>query len=398
MANAMTAAAQFASRPMDQRFASLLDLQDFTMRRRRKSAGKVLSSRALEFMVDPARPHTHLYVQGSNSGAIAEPTHWSFGQLAQLAGAPAGYLRGLAEKGLTPLVADCLNAGLKIVRDVEDIGVLLTNRGDTAKGNMDIEIRAATGPNYGRIWDHDVVTALVQRFGDGVTGDWRVPGMFGKPLAEVTKANTTLYASDRDCFVFLADEVNRIEMANRRPGLNGSTSLARGFFTWNSEVGSSSIGGAFFLFDYVCENRIVWGMEGFEEIRLRHTVSAPDRWLSEIEPTLIAYANSMASPIEARLAAAQQTKIDDLDKFFASRQFTRKDTALFKQAHVREEGRPIETLWDAVTAVTAHAKTIPYQDDRVAFERAGGKILDLVPRSAVEARIGWEPKGAPSLL
>lgn len=362
------ASAQWASRPDDQRFTSLHDLHDFCDGQRRRSQGKVVSSRHLEFSPLPGKERTHLVVQGSQGGAVAEPTHWSFGQIAQLAGAPAGYLRTLAQKGLAPLVADCLNGGLKIVRDVEDVGVLLTRQDDG------IELRAATGPNYGRIWNNEVTHSLVEKFGDGVTGNWRVPGEFGKAV-NVTKANTTLYASDRDMFVFLADEINRIELPNRRDGQKGS--LARGFFVWNSEVGSTSIGMAMFLFDYVCMNRIVWGVEGFEEIRLRHTVSAPDRWLEEVTPTLIAYANSAAAPVEARLMAAQQKKLDDVDEFLRKR-FSAKDASLFQQAHIREEGRPIETIWDAVTGITAHAKTIPFQNDRVSLERQGGKLLDLV--------------------
>lgn len=47
-------------------------------------------------------------------------------------------------------------------------------------------------------------------------------------------------------------------------------------------------------------------------------------------------------------------------------------------AHEREECRPIETLWDATTAVTAYAKTFEYQDARVDLERRGGALLDLV--------------------
>lgn len=42
-----------------------------------------------------------------------------------------------------------------------------------------------------------------------------------------------------------------------------------------------------------------------------------------------------------------------------------------------KENRPIETLWDATTAVTALAKGISYQDDRVELERKGGDILKL---------------------
>jgi hypothetical protein len=46
-------------------------------------------------------------------------------------------------------------------------------------------------------------------------------------------------------------------------------------------------------------------------------------------------------------------------------------------AHELEEGRPMETLWDAVCGITAAAKSINTQDDRVAWERAGGRLLDL---------------------
>lgn len=373
MTTLMQASAQWASRPFDERFVSLLDLHRHTDSIRQRSQGKVVSSRKVQFQPKPGAERTHLQVVGE-TGAVAEPTHWSFGQLAALAGAPAGYLRTLP----STIVADNLNYGMRFNREAEDVGVLLTRSpdgvGETASMGQRLEVRAATGPRYGRIWNADITQSLVDRFGDGVTGDWKVPGEFGKDVP-VTKANTTLYASDRDMFVFLADEHNRVEMPNRRNGQKGS--LARGFFVWNSEVGSQSIGAAFFLFDYVCCNRIVWGAEGFKEFRLRHTVSAPDRWLEEITPVLVEYGNSKAATVETALAAAQAKKLDDVDEFLRNR-FTAKDATLYKAAHEREEGRPIETVWDVVTGMTAHAKTITFQDDRVAVERAAGKVLDLV--------------------
>ena len=50
--------------------------------------------------------------------------------MAGLAGAPAGYLRTLP----APMAADCLNYGVQIARDVEDVGVLVTTEesGDDA--------------------------------------------------------------------------------------------------------------------------------------------------------------------------------------------------------------------------------------------------------------------------
>jgi hypothetical protein len=43
-----------------------------------------------------------------------------------------------------------------------------------------------------------------------------------------------------------------------------------------------------------------------------------------------------------------------------------------------DEGRPIETVWDAVTGATAYARSIPWQSDRVEFETQAGGLLDLV--------------------
>lgn len=122
----------------------------------------------------------------------------------------------------------------------------------------------------------------------------------------------------------------------------------------------------------------MWGAREFKEIRLRHTVSAPDKWLSEITPVLTQYANALAGPVEQTIKAAQEKKVaDDLDKFLRNR-FTVAQSEQIKQAHLREEGRPIETLWDVTTATTAFAKSIRHTDDRVEIERKAGRILDLV--------------------
>jgi len=361
------ASAQWATRPNDQRFTSLLALNDSVRAAYLASKAKVLPSKALNaqpFKVLPADAiPTGLAIQGPNGGNVI-PTHYAFGQLAGLVGAPAGYLRTLP----APLAADALNYGLHFARNTQDIGVLLTREQEVT------ELRAVTGPRYGRIWNMDITKALVDRFGDGLTGDFRVPGEFGKAV-EVSKANTTLFASDRDMFVFLADEEHRIEVKNRRDGQPGS--LARGFFVWNSEVGASTFGIALFLFDYVCMNRIVWGVEDYAEIRIRHTVSAPIHLREKVIPALDTYAKSSTAGVQHAIEAAQTAKIDNLEKFLAAR-FTRSEVTGIKKAYEEDEHRPIETLWDATTAVTAYARSLPYQDERVALERKGGAILQLV--------------------
>lgn len=365
MSTLTQASHQWMNRPTDERFTSLPQLLAVTHQHRMSSTAKAISSRQLEAVPVDGDVQA-LEIMGPN-GAAVSPTHWSFGQLAGLAGAPAGYLRNLP----APLAADCINYGLHCTRDVQDVGVLVRHEDQEGVGNS---LVAATGPNYGRVWNETITRALIERFGDGVTGDFRVPGEFGKAV-EITKANTTLYAGDRDMFVFLADEKNRIEVPNRRNGQTGS--MARGFFVWNSEVGSASFGVAMFLFDYVCCNRIVWGAEGFKEIRARHTVGAPDRWIEEIAPAIQAYADSSAAPAEALLIAAQQKKVDKVEEFLSKRKFTKREVGAIIAAHQADEQRPIETIWDAATGITAYARGIQWQDRRVEIEREAGKVLDL---------------------
>lgn len=364
MTNLMTASHQWATRPADERFINLHELGAKVGYQRSQSSAKVVPSRGIRAIPDGPKGLKVLGPQGN----MVEITNYAFGQVANLAGAPAGYLRKLP----SPVVADCINFGLHVERDISDVGLLLTKMEDNGP-----QIRAATGPNYGRIWNSDIVDSLIDMVGDGVTGDFRVPGEFGVKVP-VTRENTTLYASDRDMFVFLADEEHRVEMDDRRDGKKGS--LARGFFLWNSEVGDKTMGAAFFLFDYACKNRIVWGAREFTEMRLRHTVSAPSKWLANIQPVLQQYAAASAAPVEQAIKAAQAKRVDDDLAAFLKGRFglSGSTTKQVIEAHEREEGRPIVSMWDVTTGITAYAKTLDFQDERVAMERIGGKVLDLV--------------------
>ena len=372
----MQAARQFATRPADERFTSITDMLAYKRSLRANSAGKVVNTKALMIAPTADTADAGLLVSGANGAGYA-PTHWAFGQLAQLAGAPAGYLRTLP----APIAADAINYGLRFNRQAEEVGVLLQRPGDYASlaPSHPGQLVAATGPRYGRIWDADILSAVHDRFGTGVPGDggaFTVPGMFGNALTEVTKANTTLFAGDRDMFVFLADERNRIEIPG--VGRNGETEqLARGFFIWNSEVGSKTFGVATFLFRYVCCNRMVWGAAEYKEIKIRHSSLAPDRFLGEIQPALESYANSSTASIVDAVKSAAAAKIDtDVAEFMAGR-FGKRFAASAMTAHELEEGRPIETLLDAANGATAAARGIAWQDERVDMERKAGELLSL---------------------
>ena len=363
----MQANRQWSNRPADERYTSLPDMLAHFETQKANSRELVVTNRSIEAVaLDKTTLALDFSTRKGGEPARVTPTHWSFGQLANLASAPAGYLRTLP----APIAALNINYGLQARREIEEIGTLLT-RDDSGAVTM----RAATGPKYGRIWNAEVIAKLIELFGDGITGKFRVPGEWGRKIT-VTKDNTTLYASDQNFFVFLADEENRIENPNRRDGKSGT--LARGWFGKNSEVGDGLLEFDSFLFDYVCGNRIVWGAQGMQRVSIRHTASAPFKWVEQMVPALKRYAEGSAIGIEDALRDAKAARLGDaVDDFLAKHFGTTKLGDKIKCAHLADEGRPIETAWDAITGATAFARSIPHQDERVALERLAGDVFNM---------------------
>ncbi|NEI38846.1 DUF932 domain-containing protein [Rhizobium leguminosarum] len=363
---------EWFSRPDDERFLSLSDLYDTVRSRADRAHARTIESAAIR--VEATRDNAErleLVVPGERQ-PIA-PTHWSYGQLCSLVGAPATYMRQLP----APLAAINLQHGL------------LNHRAELVKTlEMDdgrLELRAVTGPEYGRIWDHELVSSVMKIAGNG-TGDtmWKVPGvldwvtMTHNPFVDITKDTTTLYASDRDVFLFLVDDTHPIE-AGRLP--NGEPDLYfRGFYAWNSEVGSKTLGIASFYLRAVCANRNLWGTENFEEITIRHSKFAAQRFAHEAAPALTSFANSSPAPFIAGIRAARERivarKDDDRETFLRRRGFSKGETGKVIEMVLSEEGRPPESIFDFVQGITALARTKTNQDTRLELEGKAKKLLE----------------------
>ncbi|MDE2240405.1 MAG: DUF932 domain-containing protein [Rhodospirillales bacterium] len=366
---------EWFSRPDDERYLSLPDLYAAVRSRAEMATARTVESRAIR--VEAARDDAErltLIVPGRD--APVAPTHWSFGQLSSLVGAPSSYLRELP----APLAGINLQHGLLSHR-AELIKTLEVEDGR-------VELRAVTGPDYGRIWDHELVGAVMKIAGDG-TGDtrWKVPGvldwstMTHNPFVDVTKGTTTLYASDRDVFLFLVDDTHPIE-AGRLP--NGEPDLFfRGFYAWNSEVGSKTLGIASFFLRAVCANRCLWGVEDFQEINIRHSKFAAQRFVHEAAPALRHFADSSPSPFIAGIRAAREQivaqKDEDRESFLRKRGFGKSDTAKIIATVLQEEGHPPSSVFDFVQGITAVARTKAHQDVRLELE---GKAKLLLARTA----------------
>jgi hypothetical protein len=308
--NLYAASREWASRPDDQRYVSLADLKASVVQRKHERWTATPATADLRVIPNGAADDLAVEVYDPTHGERRQltPSNWAFGQLAQYAGAPASYLRKLPAE----LAAINLQWGLARNAAREDALVL-------AQSNGSNHLRAMTSPSYGRIWDHQVVEAVERVNGEG---RWQVPA--ASYATTNPKRATTLYASDRDVFLFLVDPKNPVEV-------NGET-LFRGFFAWNSEVGSATFGLGTFLYRYVCDNRIIWGATEVRERRIRHTGGAPERFASEGARYLRRYA---------------------------------------------EEGGA-RSLWDIINGVTAYARTRSHTDERVQLETRAGQLMELV--------------------
>ncbi|MGA0599213.1 DUF932 domain-containing protein [Caulobacter sp. KR2-114] len=372
--NISRVSSEWFSRSDDERFLSLDDLYASVRGRAERSRTQVIESAAIRVIAGRDDAET-LRLELPGGAEPLSPTHWSFGQLASLVGAPAAYLRQLPAS----LAGINLQYGLTNHR-AEQVKTLQTDDGR-------LELRAVTGPDYGRIFDHELVSAVQRIAGNGV-GDtrWKVPGVLDwstmtyNPMVDVTKETTTLYAGDRDVFMFLVDDLNPIEagkLADGAPDL-----YFRGFYCWNSEVGSKTLGLASFYLRAVCQNRNLWGVEDFQELTLRHSKYVASRFAHEAAPALDAFANASPAPFIAGIRAARDKIVarddDDRRAFLKSRGFSKAETIKVIDTVLAEEGHPPQSVFDFVQGITAVARSKAHQDVRLDLETKARRLLEAV--------------------
>lgn len=372
----MDAYHQWARRPDDERFASLDDLYAATLERANYSQPDLVSN---DQMIVQARrfaepdPHAtdlpSLYGHTLDVGVLGrqmDVSHWSFGQMCSRAKVPAKWVR----HNTHPTIAEqALNFGL-LTQQAKDDMLVLSYQDEDMESPM---MRAVTSPSYGRIYDHSVIER-VQRVTEN--GGWQVPG--ASYAAQNPLRATTLYASDRDCFIFLVDPTRPIEVTTPDGRIN---TLFRGFMAWNSEVGHTSFGVMTFLYNVVCDNRIVWDVHDVKELRIRHTSGAPERFEREGARLLQKYAEASDQGAVASIEAAMKTRVgsneEKVTAFLRRNKFTANESKNII-AKAREEEGSWSTAWDLVQGGTAVARGIKHQDARVQFERRVSGLLGRV--------------------
>lgn len=357
MSTLTRASNQWATRPKDERFASLEDLHASAVASRERARKASIATQDLHASVIDQS-----VVLNGKSGLTAPLTHWAFGQLARIANAPADYLRKL-----TPaLAASCVNEGIAKPGDQNhdpNTLVLFDQNGST-------QVRALTSTSYARIFDVDITSRLMRLAEQ--KPEWQ-------PAPAAFDGSRGLYRGDRDMFAFLVDNDRRIFEKK-----NGG--LSRGFFVWNSEVGAEAFGIMTFLYEYVCGNHMIWGAQAVKELRLRHVGNVGEKADAAFDATIIQYAESSFQREEELITRAQSYKIADtkddlLDKVFGlripvlSRKVIESAYALADQFS-EWYGDP-RTAWGMANGITQFSQSKSYANQRVDLDRAAGKVLDL---------------------
>jgi len=358
---------QWFNRPDDQRFLNLNTLADHVQARK---------DAAVQTIVDVNHIHVHASMSDPEKltlqyhGMDVEPTNWAFGQLSTLVGAPAGYLRKLPSTV----------AGINLQYGLQNL------RTENAKLYYnENQLLAATGTEYGRVHDIELVKAVQKIAGNGVDDTrWKVPGVIDwnthmyNPFVDPTKDTTTLYASDRDVFIFLVDDTHPIEVGKLK---NGDPDLMfRGFYVWNSEVGSKSLGISTFMLRGVCANRNIWGQQDKSSMTIRHSKNAPQRFASEVGPALLEYSNQSTMGIVSDINKAKEaivaTNDDERTQWLGKQGFSAKQASKIINAVIQEEDTKPRSVWDFVQGITSVARDIKHTDDRLDMEKAAGRLMD----------------------
>ncbi|CAB4143152.1 hypothetical protein UFOVP435_69 [uncultured Caudovirales phage] len=351
----------------DERFTSLEAIEQYTTKRSADLRETILT----KSQIKAVGTDKGLFLE-TPEGLLA-PTHSGFGSLCYYGASPAEYLRRLP----AGLAAQCLNDGLAKAEVREDFKLYHSNE----------RLVGMTGPKFGRVYDADVVKAVRQLAGNG-TGDtdWKVPGQIDwmnntyNSSVDIDKDTTTLYASDKDVFMFLVNDKHPISIG-KLP--NGDDDLVfRGFYVWNCEIGGKSLGLSTFMLRGVCQNRNLWGVEDQQTFTIRHTAGAPIRFDAEFAAQLGRYAGASAKPVQDKVREAKKLVVagtqDSRIEFLQRAGLNKVQAAAAIIRGIEEEGCEPTTLWDMTMSITALARFTAHTDTRLQLEQKAASLMGKI--------------------
>jgi hypothetical protein len=357
---AYTAHREWARRPPDERFASVEALWDTARARRTRTEERDIATvdlRTEAVATDALALH-------EASGRSAAMTHWSFEQLATIAGAPPKYLRTLP----AAIASSAINHGLR--RQRRDQQQLFVDR--TAPWT----VHAITSSRYARVHHDELATRVLDLMVQHPA--WHLPLGYKDGAFGAERVPSGAYLGDRDMFLFLVDGNRDLDDPTDR----SKAGLFRGFILRNSDVGAAALTLDVFLFRAVCGNHIIWGFQHVAGFRRRHVgASIQEAWTTSLDHIragldadpaldrtviLRAVSQELGPTREAVLEAAAQRL--DLSQKQAAEAYT-----LAEQFETNPR-----SVWGYVQGLTRLSQHTPWQDGRFAVDRAASRLLTSV--------------------
>jgi len=358
--DAYTAHREWAKRPPDERYASVEQLYDAARARRGGTEERLTET-------------VNLHVQAVAADALAigdrhtQPsalTHWSFEQLAGLAGAPPTYLRTLPAS----IAADAINYGLQRSARVEQQLF--------ADAHAPWTLHAITSPRYARV-HHDELAGRVLDLMD-LHPSWHLPLGYKDGVMGAERVPSGAYLGDRDMFLFLVDDNRDLE----DPTDASHAGLFRGFMLRNSDVGAAALTLDVFLYRWCCSNHIIWGFHHVAGLRRRHVgASIHDAWsasLGAVSAMLDAtLADDRAILLRATSRELGPTREAVIETAVQRLELSRKHALDAYGLAEQHESNP-RSVWGYVQGLTRLSQRTSWQDARFTLDRAASRLLTTV--------------------
>ena len=358
--NAYSAHREWASRPPDERYASVQALYDAARARRLRTEERTIETVALwtEAVASDA------LALRDTSNRQAALTNWSFEQLAGIAAAPPKYLRTLP----AAIASNAINYGLRRQRREEH--QLLVDQAEPWT------VHAVTSPRYARV-HHDELAGRVLDLMAQHPG-WSLPLGYKDGVYGAERVPSGAYLGDRDMFLFLVDGNRALDDPTDRT----DTGLFRGFILRNSDVGAAALSLDVFLFRAVCGNHIIWGFQHVAGFRRRHMgASIQDAWTASLDGVRAALDADTANDRTVVLRATRQelgaNRDAVLETVVQRLDLSQKQAAEAYTVAEQYERNP-RSVWGYAQGLTRLSQRTPWQDGRFALDRAAGRLIATV--------------------
>jgi hypothetical protein len=340
MVNLKRASNELFRRTPDETFPSLSALTDYCLGQQEQS--REIWQPPGTFSVEPSDGRG-LLLRAGDDGAFSM-NDWSFGQLCRLSGVAKETVNRLSPATASEVFRETLPQGKKPLQLFSDGAAL----------------RSIHAASYTRLYNSELLSVVAESATDF------------EPPQEGMNGATGLYAGEQDLFIFMIDPGGWVEIEGE--------AFAPGFFCWNSEVGSRSLGIQTFWFQACCKNHIVWDAVEVVDFSRKHTANVHES-LTEVRRILQglvekrdARRDGFAKVIANAMTAKLGDDADEVRKVLSQQGISR---TIAKEALRIAEKQGAFTVFSVVDALTRMSQELPYAGQRVDIDQKAASLLAI---------------------